>query len=494
MVDPDIIAWVYPVGEAQKVDTVRYATHTVVKNKRSRPPRRQRRPEALAPALLARSARETTPPPPAKSDQELEYLPYLELRFSDGPRTSAGFIFGKDPDLSDILLPSIQGISRRHFALTFRNDFEDGRYRLVVRDLGSTNGTTVAYDGQGKQCRSNCDWIISGFETPDTTQKLEVELRGGGHMTRIIFRVVVARHDLTSPVYIKNVERFLHGAAVSDVLFGAPRLQSVDANKFHTAAPTPTNQPFLLLKRGVIGTGGFGDVIRLWNVSTGEEYACKRPNGYEYRREDWEKEIAIMKNMQHENIVRLCFATLSPEPRLFLEYMELGNLSLEHKRLPFSLQDCWDILRQSLSALVYLHCRREPIAHRDLKPQNILVKSRNPLHVKLADFGLAKAGSLKTYCGTATYRPPEIQMDNGSQRYTVAVDIWSLGVVILQLEYGLPAPGYGSTMAWCASIVKEARTWESDGLIDILQRMLILEPNERATAKACLSAVEAHYA
>ncbi|SPQ20563.1 58b91467-99f2-4e1f-b778-eb56634c081b [Thermothielavioides terrestris] len=485
MVDPDIIAWVYPVGEAQKQDTVQYATRTVKKSRWARPPRRQR----PTPAQLPRDAREATVPlqDDEDDDRELEFLPYLELRFSDGPRTSAGFVFGKDPDVSDIVIPSIQGISRRHFALTFRNNFEDGRYRLVVRDLGSTTGTTVTYNKQGKHCRRNFDWIISGFNTPDKARNIEVDLRED----TVIFRVVVARHDLTSPTYIKNVERFLHGAAASDILFSALRLQSADATELNTAVHTPTNKP-ILLKQGVLGTGGFGEVSRYWNVSTGAEYACKRPLGHEYSREDWEKEIAIMKNMQHENIVRLCFSMLSPEPRLYLEYMELGNLSLENKRLPFRHQDCWDILRQSLSALVYLHCRREPIAHRDLKPQNILVKSRNPLHIKLADFGLAKAGSLKTYCGTATYRPPEIQMDNRSQRYTVAVDIWSLGVVILQLGYGLPSPGYGSTMAWCASIVKEAGTWESDGLIDILQRMLVLEPNQRAPAKACLSAVESH--
>jgi serine/threonine-protein kinase Chk2 len=170
--------------------------------------------------------------------------------------------------------------------------------------------------------------------------------------------------------------------------------------------------------------------------------------------------------------------------------MAFGNLLNEFERDPFSFEECSHILRQSLSALVYLHGRRESIAHRDLKPQNILVKSRDPLHIKLADFGLAKTGNLETHCGTLAYSPPELQSDSRSRRHTVAVDIWSLGVVILQFGYGLPSPGYEG-MRWCVEIAEEASRWESDGLIDILQGMLVIEANARDSAATCLGAVEA---
>ncbi|KAF2744334.1 kinase-like protein, partial [Sporormia fimetaria CBS 119925] len=79
-----------------------------------------------------------------------------------------------------------------------------------------------------------------------------------------------------------------------------------------------------------------------------------------------------------------------------------------------------------------------PIVHRDIKPENILVLSRSPFHIKLSDFGLAKAGSyLETRCGTLVYTAPEIAQycrpnSAGSPRYTCAVDIWSLGVVVFQ--------------------------------------------------------------
>ncbi|KAK4150412.1 kinase-like domain-containing protein [Chaetomidium leptoderma] len=483
MEDPDLIARLYPVGEEQRRDASKYATNTIRSSTRSKPAAEQRPPETH----LARDAREATEPRESESgsSEELRYLPYIELRFSDGPRTSAGFVFGKDPDTSDILLPNIAGISRQHFALTFKTDFRDRHYRLAVRDLGSTEGTIVTYDDQGNRARSKFDWVIAGFDFPEKTETLVVR----PHKV-FSFRIVVAHHNLASTAYITNVERFLQGAANSDVLFGALRLQSGPQTKRNTASHTPSHSP-LLINRGRIAEGKFGVVSRHWNVSTGDEYACKRPIMAQYREHRWKKEMEIMKSVQHDNIVRLCYWTTSPEPSLYMEYMEFGNLSDEQSRYPFSVAECSDILRQSLSALVYLHGRREPIAHRDLKPENILVNDRDPLHIKLADFGLAKAGSLKTHCGTWIYAAPEIQVDARTDRHTVAVDLWSLAVVILQLAYKLPDPGYGSGIEWCEDIVGEASSWQSDGLIDILQHMLVIEATARGSAATCLDAVEA---
>lgn len=171
--------------------------------------------------------------------------------------------------------------------------------------------------------------------------------------------------------------------------------------------------------------------------------------------------------------------------------MPLGNLEDEHGNSPFSYEECTSILFQSASALKYLHERREPVAHRDLKPQNILVQYRAPdgsggLCIKLSDFGLAKIGdSLKTGCGSETYCPPEIFERGSSQRYTRAVDIWSLGVVILRFAYGLPHPGSGVGMSWCERIANEAQMWEPEGLIDVLQHMLVIDSRARCTAAEC---------
>jgi serine/threonine-protein kinase Chk2 len=220
-------------------------------------------------------------------------LPYIEVRFSNVPRTSVGLVFGKDPSTSDILLPPLPGISRSHFALTYKNTFVDGCYRVVVRDLGSTRGAAVSYDRKGDHVRSKFDWIVSGFDPPSRTEVLIIQPNKAPQ-----FRLVVAHHDITSPIYISNVEQFRRGAVAAEDLLGGLGLQSGLETERTTGAHTPVDKP-VLIPQGWIAQGGFGVVSRHWNVSTGEEYACKQPIGTDYDRRAWEKEIGIMKQISH---------------------------------------------------------------------------------------------------------------------------------------------------------------------------------------------------
>ena len=135
--------------------------------------------------------------------------------------------------------------------------------------------------------------------------------------------------------------------------------------------------------------------------------------------------------------------------------------------------------------------------HRDLKPENIFVETRDPLQIKLADFGLAKEElSLKTICGTYTYLAPEVAQYSLSARvpnekYTNSVDIWSVGVVILRFGYGLPGNSGGAIGSqWCRKIVEEASDWESEHMIDFLRRcMIVWRPEPRYSASACLDII-----
>ena len=105
------------------------------------------------------------------------------------------------------------------------------------------------------------------------------------------------------------------------------------------------------------------------------------------------------------------------------------------------------VLCQGLSALKDLHGRKDPIVHRDIKPANILLQCRNPLYIKLADFGLSRAQvDLTTMCGTPIYLAPEVW---GGKKYTPVVDIWSLGVVAFEGAYDLPAYDGYRGRTWC---------------------------------------------
>ena len=146
-----------------------------------------------------------------------------------------------------------------------------------------------------------------------------------------------------------------------------------------------------------------------------------------------------------------------------------------------------NILCQSLDALTSVH--EQNIVHRDIKPENILVQSREPLHVKLSDFGLSKAtAKLQTFCGSHLYAAPEICTTRRGTYYTNACDIWSLGVVIFSYAYGpLPDLDDGDVgLRWCKKIIKRVDDWDSDTLLDFLSTaMLAIEPERRLSTRKC---------
>lgn len=135
---------------------------------------------------------------------------------------------------------------------------------------------------------------------------------------------------------------------------------------------------------------------------------------------------------------------------------DLGTTITQEKHLPEA--DVKIMAGQLLSALKHLHSMN--ITHRDVKPDNILIYSRQPLHVKLTDFGLSKMIDseetfLRTFCGTLLYCAPEVyseyreygedghrnRRDKRSlpkQRYGHAVDIWSLAGVLFYALCGSP--------------------------------------------------------
>jgi cyclin-dependent kinase 12/13 len=123
----------------------------------------------------------------------------------------------------------------------------------------------------------------------------------------------------------------------------------------------------------------------------------------------------------------------------FIEHDLAGLICAKHKFLPKSIK-C--ILKQLLEALAYLDDRK--IIHRDIKSANILISNRH--HVKLADFGLARSYissdgrednlNLSNNVVTMWYKSPELLY--GATKYNSSIDIWSVGCVIAELELGRP--------------------------------------------------------
>ena len=143
------------------------------------------------------------------------------------------------------------------------------------------------------------------------------------------------------------------------------------------------------------------------------------------------------------------------------EYISGGSLENYTKLSTF---ESTQVLCQLSSALEYLHNRNPSIGHRDIKPENILVVKRavDGIYVKFADFGLSKAADiLTTFCGTLEWAAPEIYLkaagsvSAANETYSVAVHIWSLGVVVAWLECGLPVyeeQWATNTVAWIHAV------------------------------------------
>ncbi|KAF7796331.1 hypothetical protein EIP86_007508 [Pleurotus ostreatoroseus] len=149
-----------------------------------------------------------------------------------------------------------------------------------------------------------------------------------------------------------------------------------------------------------------------------------------------EREIVIMKLIEHPNIMRLYDVwETSTELFLILEYVEGGELFeylCDKGRL--STNEALDYFQQIITAVDY--CHRFNIAHRDLKPENLLLDANK--NIKVADFGMAawqgKSDMLQTACGSPHYAAPEVIM--GRAYNGACSDVWSCGVILYALLAG----------------------------------------------------------
>ncbi|THH32026.1 hypothetical protein EUX98_g2161 [Antrodiella citrinella] len=149
-----------------------------------------------------------------------------------------------------------------------------------------------------------------------------------------------------------------------------------------------------------------------------------------------EREIVIMKLIEHPNIMRLYDVwETSSELYLILEYVEGGEL-FEYlcNKGRLSTPEALGYFQQIITAVNY--CHRFNIAHRDLKPENLLLDGN--MNIKVADFGMAiwqgKTDLLETACGSPHYAAPEVIM--GRAYNGTSSDVWSCGVILFALLAG----------------------------------------------------------
>merc|ERR1712154_724056 len=153
------------------------------------------------------------------------------------------------------------------------------------------------------------------------------------------------------------------------------------------------------------------------------------------------REIKILQNLDHPNIVRLREVVRSSDIGyifLVFEYFEHDLASLMDSNLySFSISEIKCIVIQLLSAIKYAH--RHFVIHRDIKLSNILLNSNGC--ITLCDWGLARLFSdpLKEHTAkvvTLWYRAPELLF--GAIHYHTAIDLWAIGCIVAELLRGKP--------------------------------------------------------
>ncbi len=258
------------------------------------------------------------------------------------------------------------------------------------------------------------------------------------------------------------------------------------------AQPSLIGQRYKVIQR--LGGGAMGAVFLAMDEQRQERVAIKVPAASRHWRAEYErrvlKEIGILSALQHPNIIAIQDWGQDPQlgPYIVMEYIEGGSVLQLMAKYPNNRMDPYEALRIAATvaeALAYAHSRQPPIIHRDIKPDNILIR-RSDGQVKVSDFGLAamltSGKRAMTQWGTPDYIAPEQALGKGADGRS---DMYGLAATLYHMLTGLRPPSLGLPLPARPSAAL------TPDVLDVYQRrridfliitMMAYDPNDRRPA------------
>ncbi|CAI9730525.1 MAK MRK overlapping kinase-like isoform X1 [Octopus vulgaris] len=241
---------------------------------------------------------------------------------------------------------------------------------------------------------------------------------------------------------------------------------------------------------GIKGEGTFSEVLKCERVKDGTLWACKKmkQSFRSYHEVNNLREIQAMRHLNpHRNILDLQEVIFDKKSGVLVLICELMDMNIyeyiRDKRSYLSERTVKNYMYQLCKSIDHIH--RLGIFHRDVKPENILLKLHENL-LKLADFGscrmLSSPPPYTEYISTRWYRAPECLLTEG--HYTYKMDIWSVGCVFFEIIWsrGVPYNFSDKRGTGIAKLIPHA----SQEAVNLIQCLCSYDQDERITAHQAL--------